>query len=173
MKTKTNGVYQIFIEDYCYWGSSGNCEVRCATHLKSLKRGDHSNAKMQAVFNKYKSFDFQIIVACDDRDVAYAYEQDYIDAHIGLDKCLNLSAIATAPPGTKGLKLRPLTAKTREKQSAALKGRKHTDETRAKMSAAKKKAPKLQCPHCSRSFHAATFKQWHGDRCKEKTSTPV
>jgi group I intron endonuclease len=131
----TCGVYQIFIEDYCYWGSSGNCEKRCSDHLNSLKRGNHQNKKMQAVFNKYKTFDWQIIVACDDRDVAYLYEQDYIDAHFGLDKCMNLNAVASKPPSQKGKKH---TAETKSKMSAAKKGHTHTAETRAKQSAGAK-----------------------------------
>jgi group I intron endonuclease len=173
----TCGVYQIFIEDYCYWGSSGNCEKRCSDHLNSLKRGKHDNTKMQNVFNKYKSFDFQIIVACDDRDVAYAYEQDYIDAHFGLDKCLNLNAAASKPPSQKGKKL---TDEHRANLSAAQKGRKLTDEHKAKLSgpkndehksklsAAKKNATKLQCLHCLRSFDSGNFKRYHGDNCKKK-----
>ncbi len=126
------GVYQIFIEDNCYWGSSVNCEKRCAAHLRDLKLGNHINKKMQRIFNKYKTFDWQIIVACDDRDVAYLYEQDYIDTHFGLDKCMNLSPLVTRPAGTKGLKH---TDETREKLSAAATGRKHTAETLVKMSA--------------------------------------
>ena len=174
------GVYQIFIEDYCYWGSSKDCESRCADHLKDLERGKHCNNKMQNIFNKYKTFDFQIIVACDDRDVAYLYEQDYIDTHFGLDKCMNLSAIATKPPSNKGKKA---SAETRAKQSEAAKGRTftdehkanigaaatgktHTDETKVKLSEAYQNEAKFQCPHCGRSFRACHLKRWHGDNCK-------
>lgn len=118
---KTIGVYQIFIGDYFYHGSSEDCEGRLKKHLQALKRGNHINNKMQNVYNKYQTFDCQIVMQCDNRDVAYAYEQDFIDTHFGLDKCLNINEVASKPPGFLG--------------------KKHSDETKQKMSKSMKGKP--------------------------------
>lgn len=97
------GVYQIWINDYFYFGSAEDIYTRCVkTHFALLKNGKHSNKKMQNVYNKHNIFRFDIIIECDSRDAAYAYEQDFIDTHFGLEKCMNLNPDASNPPSQFG-----------------------------------------------------------------------
>lgn len=168
------GVYQIWIGDYYYFGSTGDFNNRRHHgHLLPLQRGNHSNKKMQNAFNKHKTFRFDIIIECDSRDAAYAYEQDYIDTHFGLDKCLNLNPDASKPPSTKGL---TFSEETKQRMSAAFKGLKRgpqSEEHKQKIKEAKtgKKTgprPKLQCPHCSGWFDRANLARYHNDKCKDK-----
>ena len=126
-----NGVYEIWIGEYYYYGSSIECIKRSRVHLRSLKNGNHVNKKMQNVYNKYKKFEFKIIIECKDRDTAYLYEQEFINTHFGLDKCLNLNSIASKPPSNKGKKL---SNETKEKMRS--KALKMTDEHKAKIAIA-------------------------------------
>tara|TARA_R110000822_G_scaffold20605_12_gene65934 strand:- start:183 stop:689 length:507 start_codon:yes stop_codon:yes gene_type:complete len=110
-------VYEIWIGKYFYQGSTNNLEKRMKEHLTELQSNKHGNYKMQNVFNKYKTFDYQVLVECEDRNMAYQYEQDFIDASIGLEFYLNLNPRASAPP------------------LAQMTGKKHSDETKLKMRA--------------------------------------
>lgn len=87
------GVYEIWIGDYFYQGSSKDINKRIYQHKQRLEKGDHYNLYMQNVYNKYKSFEWQILVECDDRDVAFKYEADFIEANYGSEKYLNLKKI--------------------------------------------------------------------------------
>lgn len=140
----TIGVYMIFIGDYFYHGSSGDCDKRCKTHFEKLKNNKHCNPKMQNAFNKYQHFDYQIVVCCNNRDIAYSYEQDFINAHFGLEKYLNLNATASKPPSREG---RTFSEESKQKMSESRKGKKikpHSEEHKQKLSEAakgKKKKP--------------------------------
>lgn len=133
-------IYEIWIGDYFYQGSTNNIKNRIRQHLQALNKNKHINPKMQAVWNKYQSFEHQILVECDDISVLI-YEQDYINANWGDPKYLNLAPIAGKAPGKRG----PMSEEHRAKISAAMKGKqntlgkKATDETKAKMSASGKK----------------------------------
>ena len=85
------GVYEIWIGNYFYQGSSKDIKKRMYQHLYSLKKGDHCNIYMQNVYNKYKSFEWKTLVECDDRDLAYKYETDFIEANYGLKNYLNVT----------------------------------------------------------------------------------
>jgi len=177
------GVYQIWLGDYYYIGSSGDCEARCKQHLRALQNGDACNRKMQAVFNKYQQFDYQIVIECDSRDAAYSYEQDFIDTHFGLQKCLNLSNKATSP-GTfrttehkqniskslKGLERSPQhcenISKSKKGKQAPNKGVPASDMQKKKQSGKMKALPKLQCPHCGKFAASPNFRRWHGNNCR-------
>lgn len=99
----TCGVYEIWIGDYFYQGSSSNIEKRIVQHERELKRNKHINRKMQKIFNKYQSFKYQILVVCSLLELL-KYEQDYIDANWGEPRFMNLACNAAIPPSRSGKK---------------------------------------------------------------------
>ena len=126
----TCGIYEIWINDYFYQGSSKNIEQRIYDHKRELKKSRHDNPKMQSVYNKYNTFEYQILVECD--EVALLkWEQDYIDANWGDEKYLNLNPFAAKPPGNKGKKF---SEEHKRKMSEANKGRKLSEEHIRKLS---------------------------------------
>lgn len=150
-------VYEIWIGDYFYQGSTNNINKRIRDHKNNLKKGKHSNAKMQAVWNKYQSFEHQILVECDEVAVRI-YEQDYIDANWGDPKYLNLAEKVGLLPDNKGRKFSdehraklsaaakghsrtkgiPQSEEHKRKKAEARKGSVVSDETKAKISASLK-----------------------------------
>jgi group I intron endonuclease len=102
-----SGIYQIWIGDHYYFGSTNDFEKRKNRHLSGLKKGNHKNPIMQNAYNKYQTFDFDIILTCD-VDSLEANEQAYIDTHYGLSKCININPSSSRPPVVKkGHKSRP------------------------------------------------------------------
>ena len=115
----SSGLYEIQINSYFYHGSSKNIKKRIICHINKLKHNKHPNLKMQAIFNKYNEFNYEVILSCKEEDLEYL-EQCIIDAHIGDKYCMNLAAAVGNP----------------------MRGRKHSEETKAKMSAATLGKPK-------------------------------
>jgi len=111
------GVYEIWIGPYFYQGSSNQLEIRRETHYENLKKGKHTNRKMQSVFNKYKTFKWQVLVECES-GLEKVYEQDYIDSNWGDKHCLNLSDTAYGPRHNI-----PHTPEGKANISASLKGK--------------------------------------------------
>ena len=147
------GVYEITIGDYYYFGSAKDCEHRCVKeHFASLKNGTHGNKKMQSVYNKHKTFDWQIVENCDDRGIAYLVEQAYLDANVGRKTCMNLSSRASAPPLLTGKQ----SNEHIQKRFASLKGFKHEI---------------VKCAHCGKTGGSNAMSRWHGDKCKHKKET--
>ena len=66
-------VYEIWIGDYYYHGSTNNSVKRLNDHLKALKRGNHGNPKMQNAYN--------IKVEINKRDFGSKYE---IKSYLGI-----------------------------------------------------------------------------------------
>ena len=112
------GIYQIWIDDKYYFGSSNNIEWRLSQHKSALKNNKHENIKMQRCFNKYNRFDYDIIVTCDEQS-RLKWEQSFIDEHYGLDNCMNLAKDANKPPSPFG---REVKKETREKISNRQRG---------------------------------------------------
>lgn len=164
------GVYQIIntVNGRRYIGSSVRLHKRLAEHRRKLDRGSHENARLQNAYKKYGSgaFEFLLIEHVSCRADLLRREQFWIDFHRSSDRNYgyNICVTAGSPAGTKHsdeAKLRmsaaqqkraPASESTREKISAALKGRikspeeierhrtsltgyKHTEDARANMSA--------------------------------------
>jgi hypothetical protein len=170
-KTKTCGIYKITCKETgkCYIGQSKNIEGRWKTH--------HGSYPLQ-------DFDYEIIRTTKVVAFLNGFEKYYIslyDSHRnGFNKTIggtNIKVIVVDENTRKKLsavnKGKKRTDETKAKMSNAGKGKKRTDEHRSKISAAVKNAPKLQCPHCFKLIGACNLKRWHGDQCKEKTSTLV
>lgn len=111
-----------------YVGSSVCLQKRKAGHLYKLRRNTHGNPHLQAAWNKFgeDSFEFVILehVA---KEFLLDVEQRYLDE---TRREYNIATVAWAPNLGK-----PLSAETRAKQSASLKGRVPSKECRAKISA--------------------------------------
>jgi group I intron endonuclease len=79
---RKSGIYQIknIINNKIYIGSSVNIGRRLKDHIWFLSANQHSNAKLQAAWNKYKeaSFSMSAIEFCDKDDLLIR-EQYYID----------------------------------------------------------------------------------------------
>jgi hypothetical protein len=160
------GVYEIWVGPYFYQGSSQDVEARIHHHKSFLERNKHGNRKMQYAFNKHNSFEWQMIVECSDRKVAYEYEQDYIDANWGDKLCLNLSNEASSPPNLTGTKQSKEHVEKRIKPHV---GSKRSVETREKMSMSAKNRDKIKCPHCEKEGVVENLMtRWHFDNCKAR-----
>jgi group I intron endonuclease len=122
-------IYEIWINKYYYHGQTINIERRMKEHIAKLKNNKHINKKMQYAYNKYETFEYQILLECNELS-ADIWEQTYIDENFGLSKYLNVSNIASKPPDHTGKKR---SLETREKISAMSKERKHSDETKNKI----------------------------------------
>lgn len=60
-KYKYCGIYKIKIDKYEYVGQSKNITNRIAQHKKKLKYNIHPNKYLQNVYNKYKTFEYNIL----------------------------------------------------------------------------------------------------------------
>ena len=83
------GVYCITIGDYFYIGSCVNFGKRMFDHTRKLGYGKHHNRFVQNAFNKYQTFDAELIELCHPAELQ-TIEQTYIDQWFGHEKCLNL-----------------------------------------------------------------------------------
>ena len=145
------GLYEIQIGSYFYHGSSKNIERRMACHKSKLKNNKHPNPKMQSIFDKYKEFNYEVIITCKEEDLEYL-EQRMIDAHIGDKPCMNLAVTVGNP-----MRGRKQTEEHKAKIGAANKGRstnlgiKRSGETKLKMKEAafKREAKKREIRNAS------------------------
>lgn len=123
-----SGIYKITIGEKFYIGSSSKLKNRRATHLRSLKKGEHRNRFMQRAYDKSKSFHFVIIQLADVNSLE-SLEQEYINKHYDQKDCMNISRSSVSygrtPEGKKML-------------ADLNRSRVWTDEQRARISKAKK-----------------------------------
>ena len=135
VRQRTGGVYRLWCSDRHYYvGRSSNIEGRCSGHRKKLERGKHPNPHMQAVFNKYGEFRYEV-VAVAGRVASIRLEQGLLDTHLSDPLCMNICASAEIP-SRKGARNTP---EHNAKISAGLRGGAHSEETRARMSAGQKR----------------------------------
>jgi group I intron endonuclease len=123
-----SGIYRIDLGNgWFYIGSAVNFRKRERQHLSDLKRKKHHNIRVQSCWNKYEIFKFTILEKCEISELLLL-EQKYIDKHF-----FNIKNVNISPTAGSNLGITP-SATTREKLSAAGKGRVVSAETRAKMS---------------------------------------
>ena len=132
----TCGIYEIWIGENYYQGSSKNIEERIRVHKRDLKSGKHINTFMRNAYNKHKTFEYQILVECEEHSLL-TWEQDYIDANFGLPKYMNLNPKASSPP-PGSMKGKKHSEATKRKMSKAQTGKRQSEETKRKISAVKK-----------------------------------
>lgn len=108
-----------------YVGSAVNLKRREEEHFRGLRLGNHINKKLLHSWNKYgpAAFEFKPLLFCARENVLF-YEQRAIDV---LKPVFNLCKIAGSTLGI------PCTPETKEKISAANRGKKLTPEHREKV----------------------------------------
>lgn len=93
------GVYQIkcIINGKIYIGSGVDIYDRCEQHRRSLRRGDHVNAHLQAAWNKYggENFEFTVLELTERSDLLRA-EQDWIDQTQSFKREIGFNIFETA-----------------------------------------------------------------------------
>jgi len=146
--THQSGIYEILntVNGKRYIGSAVNLTRRRREHWAELKRNDHHCKHLQFAWNKYGLAAFEFIVLCVcATDRLTVLEQEWFDA---LKPEYNAAPVAGSPLGfkhppefgaaisarNKGRTFGPKSLETRQKLSAALKGRTLTIEHRAAVS---------------------------------------
>jgi len=126
----TGGVYQIrnLMSGKRYVGSAKSLARRWVQHRSALFRGKHTNAHLQAAWVKDgpAAFAFKPLLICAPKDLI-GYENR---CFVGFKPEYNIVPVAGSRLGTTH------SPKTRERMSAAQKGRIFTPEHRANLSAA-------------------------------------
>lgn len=127
----TSGIYKLETRPgRFYVGSSQNIEQRCRYHLTRLRNGRHTNAKLQASFDKNGGASWEVLDECDPVELLQR-EQRAIDE---LSPPLNLSRVA---------------GKVEQ-----------TPEVRAKIGRALRKRVKLVCQSCGKTFAVKPCWSW-------------
>jgi hypothetical protein len=94
------GIYKItFPNGHYYYGQSINMKTRKSRHLFELKKGVHSNKRLQNCYNKYKDFTFDIIQECSKEELN-SIETKYLFEHVDKDMCCNLCKEPNSRKGT-------------------------------------------------------------------------
>lgn len=132
-----SGVYVIrnTINGRVYIGSAVLLRRRLSAHLSELRGGYHRNQKLQHAWNKYGegAFAFAPLLICS-REHRVMYEQRAIDAFDVVREGYNIAPLAGANTGLPSpRKGATLSAETREKIAAKLRGRPLSDSTRQKL----------------------------------------
>jgi predicted GIY-YIG superfamily endonuclease len=94
------GIYCITIGEKFYIGSCVNFNRRMKDHTRKLGYGTHINKKMQAAFDKYQTFNVEIIEHCDPVNLVFL-EQKHINQWFNDERCLNLRMEAVNCLGMK------------------------------------------------------------------------
>ena len=114
-----------------YFGSAVNIAQRWRQHRYDLRKGRHSNTRMQRTWNKYGelSFSFSVLVVLE-RDDRLETERKLLATVRDDPATLNMSACPTG--GMTGRRHSP---ETRERLAAIKRGSRHSAETRGRMRA--------------------------------------
>lgn len=94
---------------------------------ESFGQGNHVNKFLQAVFDKYQTFEAELIEECSPKELANL-EQIYIDKWFGHEKCMNLRPNVHTMLGFKH------SIETKEKIRTQRLGSKSSDATKKKLS---------------------------------------
>ncbi len=118
----------VWLNKYFYIGQTQNFKKRKSKHLYRFRKNNHSNKKMQNVFNKYDEPIFHIVEECEIEELNER-EQFYFNLLFDDPKCLNLSSCAEAT--RRGMKT---SEDVKKRLSILNKGKKHSEETKIKLS---------------------------------------
>ncbi len=124
-----------------YIGSSVNLDQRWSIHKCSLRKGTHSNSKLQRAWNKYgeDAFEFSIIEYCDPI-ILIEREQHYVNLFIDTNLLYNI-VLVIEPHGLGRVCQEETKRKIGEAQKGKLNhmyGKTHTEEAKRKISEASK-----------------------------------
>ncbi len=94
------GIYKItFPNGHYYYGQSINMKTRKSRHLFELKKGVHSNKRLQNCYNKYKDFTFEIVKECLKEELNLI-ETKYLFENVDNELCCNLCKEPNSRKGT-------------------------------------------------------------------------
>lgn len=131
---QTPGLYQFTNEvtGTFYVGSSVHVHKRRAQHIYALKKGKHTNQRLQYEWNKYgaDAFNWRVLAVVD-RSVLHQVEQRLLDQVFRLPGCLNL-----CPTPSGGMAGRKHSPESRARMAAVKCGKRHSAETLERMRAA-------------------------------------
>lgn len=176
------GLYLIRLSDKHYYGGRAKCfQTRWAVHSRLFRENKHFNPHAQAVFNRHRRFDPEVLctLPVENQQVA---EQAWLDRNFDKSGCVNLSRSSDGvhagyrhSEATRAKHRRPVhTPASKEKcRQAALRPRPNykphpqTDETRAKLSLSVKQAWEQEK---NAGIKRAGFSGHHSDETKRKMS---
>jgi group I intron endonuclease len=122
-----SGIYQFLntVTGKCYVGQAVNLHKRKREHFATLRAGRHNSAKLQRSWVKYGAgtFVFEVLELVKDKDLLMKAEQKWIDALKAYENGYNIQ-----PYACRGCFGMIISAETRAKTSATLKGRKISPE---------------------------------------------
>jgi predicted GIY-YIG superfamily endonuclease len=140
------GIYKIsFPNGHYYFGQSVDLKRRRSNHLLELKKGKHSNQRLQNCYNKYQTFDFELIHECKEEELN-SIESKYLFKHIDDEMCCNMCKEGRSPLGIKrsnecrkkisdyqrlGSKIKPVYMFTRDNMFMVARYESITDATKA------------------------------------------
>jgi group I intron endonuclease len=130
------GIYKISVGPWFYWGQTNNFKRREKEHLRTLTNKKHRNILLRRAFDKYQTYEFEIISVIEDPNERTEWEQDILDVWYGTENCANINPTAEAPFSTKGMRLGPHSEEHRIKISSSNVGKHshpHREETKAKI----------------------------------------
>lgn len=108
MTANTSGIYQIknTQNNKLYIGSTNNFKNRFSSHIRNLRKNQHSNQHLQNSWNEYGEdvFHFEIIELCEVK-VLLEREQAHINSFWSLGVLYNKNPIADKPPCRTGISL--------------------------------------------------------------------
>lgn len=139
-KNRNPGIYRLqFSTGHYYIGSSIDYVKRCRQHQNNMRRGAHDSPRVQNVYNKHNSLPiYGLVVACSVDELEQT-EQRFLDEHVSMPLCLNISRCAEA--ATRGLKFKPHTEEFKRYMSEKMRNRVFTEEHRRRISESKKGQP--------------------------------
>ena len=184
--TKTAGVYKVTLGNGTFYiGSSVQLKIREYSHIRSLKIDEHINKIMQKNYNKYKTFNFEIMLFCDKEDVLF-YEQRALDIFFGTPGCANMNPAAFNTLGLKWteeqkakhcLTMLSLPSETKEKMRQAViesnkrrtgtKNKPHSEETKNKISLARINKRTSHCKNGHEYSKANTYINKNKRTCRK------
>ncbi|MBI1214121.1 MAG: hypothetical protein GC190_21880 [Alphaproteobacteria bacterium] len=120
-----------------YVGSTIRMSARWLEHKRDLRNGEHGNHALQKAWIKdsAESFEFQVLERVEEVEQLEAREDFYIVALKAADPQFGFNVVPFATTHRGAKRQRPVSAETRAKLSAALRGYKRTAEERQKATA--------------------------------------
>ena len=90
MGTIMIGIYKItFSNGHYYYGQAININRRFSQHKRELKKGLHTNSRMQNCYNKYGDPVYEIVIECK-REELNKIESELLFKHIDNPMCCNV-----------------------------------------------------------------------------------
>ena len=97
------GIYKItFANDHYYIGQAVDTNRRFSQHKRELKKGVHTNSRLQNCYNKYGVPVFEVIEECVKEDLN-SIESKYLYDNVDNDLCCNFCKEGRIQSGMKNI----------------------------------------------------------------------